>query len=161
MVRKALCRYFDDEVEEAGKKCFRCGQRGHIQSECQNQPKRQPCALCAQFGHNKAQCPSCTLFLFLICSGAGMLLLYLHVLLFARSYSLVPTPQKHVHSDHLQNSMAIVPEFQLLKPYMIFEQSDCCCSCIWWCAVACAHVAAAIIAERLCRQHSHAVYWSL
>lgn len=52
------CSYFDPDFEEAGRRCFKCGGRGHMARDCTNAAKERPCFLCAQLGHDSRDCPS-------------------------------------------------------------------------------------------------------
>ncbi len=56
--RAARTRYFDDDFEDAAKRCFKCGGAGHMARDCPNAEVPKPCFLCARFGHDRANCPN-------------------------------------------------------------------------------------------------------
>ncbi|KAI3438578.1 hypothetical protein D9Q98_001003 [Chlorella vulgaris] len=51
-------RYFDEDFEEAGLRCFKCGGKGHFARDCSAEAKERSCFLCSQFGHDSRDCPS-------------------------------------------------------------------------------------------------------
>lgn len=51
----ATSRYFVGR--DISKKCFRCGQPGHMEAECSNAPLLKPCPLCAYTDHDLRSCP--------------------------------------------------------------------------------------------------------
>ena len=51
-------RYFDEDYEAAAKRCFKCGDAGHMARDCTNAPRLRPCFLCAEFGHDGRDCPN-------------------------------------------------------------------------------------------------------
>ena len=50
-------RYFDDDYEAAALRCFRCGQGGHREAECELPAKKKPCHLCGYKSHVARDCP--------------------------------------------------------------------------------------------------------
>ena len=38
-------------------KCYRCGNVGHVEADCNNEPTAKPCPLCAAVGHELRECP--------------------------------------------------------------------------------------------------------
>jgi cellular nucleic acid-binding protein len=50
----ALTRYWERDIST---KCHRCGQVGHIESQCLNEAIPKPCSLCAKSGHDMRDCP--------------------------------------------------------------------------------------------------------
>ncbi|KAK9786699.1 hypothetical protein WJX73_010188 [Symbiochloris irregularis] len=55
-------RYFDDNFEASGIRCFRCGESGHVAKDCNQAEKQKPCNLCAQYGHVQRHCPNALCF---------------------------------------------------------------------------------------------------
>ncbi|EFN57698.1 hypothetical protein CHLNCDRAFT_57230 [Chlorella variabilis] len=41
-------RYFDEDFEEAGLRCFKCGGKGHFARDCMAEAKERSCFLCAE-----------------------------------------------------------------------------------------------------------------
>jgi len=50
-------RYFDDDYEAAALRCFRCGQGGHREVECELPAKKKACHLCGFKSHVARDCP--------------------------------------------------------------------------------------------------------
>jgi cellular nucleic acid-binding protein len=50
-------RYFDEDYEAAALRCFRCGQGGHRESECELPAKKKACHLCGFKSHVARDCP--------------------------------------------------------------------------------------------------------
>ena len=50
-------RYFDDDYEAAALRCFRCGQGGHREVECELPAKKKACHLCGFKSHIARDCP--------------------------------------------------------------------------------------------------------
>ena len=50
-------RYFDDDYEAAALRCFRCGQGGHREAECELPAKKKACHLCGYKSHIARDCP--------------------------------------------------------------------------------------------------------
>lgn len=42
---------------EKEKKCFKCGQTGHLSNKCNIKNKKMKCFLCGKIGHFKNECP--------------------------------------------------------------------------------------------------------
>lgn len=52
-------RYFDEEFDEDGRRCFKCGGLGHLVKDCTAEVyKKRPCFICAGFGHDSKECPN-------------------------------------------------------------------------------------------------------
>lgn len=52
--RKGVLRFWERDITT---KCFRCGQVGHMESNCENPPKPKPCPFCARTDHSFRDCP--------------------------------------------------------------------------------------------------------
>lgn len=49
-----VARYY---VRDISTKCYRCGEVGHREADCQNPARAKPCPLCAGIDHDLRQCP--------------------------------------------------------------------------------------------------------